>query len=181
MKRRLIGCLALSLLSATVMAQQPMPSSSGKRTSGTAEAPTARQAAPASTQQPTAPATQNRAPVAQQVAAVPAQPALTPDVPALSPEAMTPSLYLYLQDQKRHDDPAQAVRRKAEYKASQRMTRMASMKWFGMSNARPQAAAVPMMGIYSPAWIGNGYDRYDWVGGTYPSASIYLDVDSVTR
>jgi hypothetical protein len=94
---------------------------------------------------------------------------------------MTPELYLYLQDQKRHDDPQQAVRRKAEFKAAQRMNRMATMKWFGMSNARPQAAAVPMMGVYSPAWIGNGYDRYDWVGGTYPSATIYVESETVQR
>jgi hypothetical protein len=105
----------------------------------------------------------------------------SPELPAISPEAMTPQLYLYLQDQKRHDDPSQAVRRKAEFKASQRMSRMASMKWFGMSNARPQVAAVPMMGVYSPAWIGNGYDRYDWVGGTYPSASVYIESETIQR
>lgn len=94
---------------------------------------------------------------------------------------MTPELYLYLQDQKRHDDPSQAVRRKAEFKAAQRMNRMATMKWFGMSNARPTAGTIPTMGVYSPAWIGNGYDRFDWVGGAYPSASVYIENETIVR
>jgi hypothetical protein len=105
----------------------------------------------------------------------------TTPLPALSPESMTPEMYLYLQDQRRHDDPAQAVRRKAEMRAAQRMDRIAAMKWFGMSNARPQASAIPMMGVYSPAWIGNGYDRYDWVGGTGSTATIVIDSDGVRR
>jgi hypothetical protein len=106
---------------------------------------------------------------------------VTAPLPALSPESMTPEMYLYLQDQRRHDDPAQAVRRKAEMRAAQRMDRIAAMKWFGMSNARPQAATVPMMGVYSPAWIGNGYDRYDWVGGNGSTATVVIDADGVRR
>jgi hypothetical protein len=33
-----------------------------------------------------------------------------------------------------------------------------------MSNSRPVASTTPFMGVYSPAWVGNGGDRYDWVG-----------------
>lgn len=106
----------------------------------------------------------NDAPVRRQPVARMSEQQPQTELPRIAPESMTPELYLYLQDQRRHDDPAQAVRRKAELKAAQRMQRLAAMKWFGMSNARPQASVIPTMGVYSPAWIGNGYDRYDWVG-----------------
>src|SRR5690349_10584370 len=35
-------------------------------------------------------------------------------------------MWMYLHEEQRHDDPAQSVRRKAEYKADQRMTRINS-------------------------------------------------------
>lgn len=80
---------------------------------------------------------------------------------------MSPELWLYSQQVRRHDDPAQAVRRNAEQKAAQRTARLNSMHWFGYSNSRPQASGVPFMSVYSPVWIGNGYNPYDWVGGGY--------------
>jgi hypothetical protein len=86
-----------------------------------------------------------------------------------------PEFWLYSETVRRHDDPAQAVRRKAEARAEQRMSRIAAMKWFGFSNARPQASPVPMMGSYSPVWIGNGVDRYDWVGVSWPSTAVLVE------
>lgn len=80
---------------------------------------------------------------------------------------MPPEYWLYSQQVRRHDDPAQAVRRNAEMKAAQRSARLNSMHWFGYSNARPQASGVPFMAVYSPVWTGNGYNPYDWVGGSY--------------
>src|SRR5689334_10910038 len=59
--------------------------------------------------------------------------------PVLSVPPVTPDLWVYSQEQRRHDDPAQAVRRKAEMKADQRAARVASVKWFGLSNSRPHA------------------------------------------
>ena len=50
---------------------------------------------------------------------------------------MSPEMWLYLQEQKRHDDPKQAVRRKAEMRAAQRQNRLAAQRWFGVSNLRP--------------------------------------------
>jgi hypothetical protein len=99
-----------------------------------------------------------------------AAPALVGNGPSVPPE-----MWLYSEQIRRHDDPAQAVRRKAELRAEQRMGRIAAMKWFGFSNARPQASPIPMMGGYSPVWIGNGRDRYDWVGAAWPETAVLID------
>jgi hypothetical protein len=80
---------------------------------------------------------------------------------------MSPELWLYSQQVRRHDDPAQAVRRNAEQKAAQRTARLNAMHWFGYSNSRPQASGVPFMSVYSPVWTGNGYNPYNWAGGGY--------------
>ena len=96
-------------------------------------------------------------------------------LPELTPSQMTPEMYLHLQEQRRHDDPKQAVRRKAEARSASRDARISAMKWYGMSNARPQANPVPFMGTYSPAWIGNGGDRYDWYGIRWPSVTLRID------
>ena len=89
--------------------------------------------------------------------------------------SVPPEMWLYSEQLRRHDDPAQAVRRKAELRAGQRMGRLAAMKWFGFSNSRPQASPVPMMGGYSPAWIGNGDDRYDWVGASWNTSAVVVE------
>jgi hypothetical protein len=102
-------------------------------------------------------------------------------LPSLSSPPVTPELWVYSQELRRHDDPAQAVRRKAEIQADQRLARLAAMKWYGLSNSRPVANPTPYTGQYSPQWIGNGYDRYDWVGPANPSVTLYLENISVTR
>jgi hypothetical protein len=96
-------------------------------------------------------------------------------IPELNPSQVTPELYLYMQDLRRHDDPQQAVRRKAEARTAARESRITAMKWYGMSNARPQANPVPFMGSYSPTWIGGRNERYDWYGPTWPSVSLRVD------
>ena len=95
--------------------------------------------------------------------------------PSLSLPAITPDLWLYSQEWRRHDDPAQAVRRKAEARTAQRMERLAAMRWYGFSNIRPQASVTPFMGAYSPAWMGNGYDRYDWTGTYYTPTVVQIE------
>lgn len=109
---------------------------------------------------------------------IPADENVTPRgnrLPELTPSEMSPELYLYLHEQRRLDDPKQAVRRKAEARSAARDSRIAAMKWYGMSNARPQANPVPFMGTYSPAWVGNGGDRYDWHGIGWPSVTLRID------
>jgi hypothetical protein len=125
--------------------------------------------------QATKPATTLAPPVAHPNELRPAQPA--PAATAIDPASQTvpPELWYYSEQVRRHDDPAQAVRRKAELRAEQRMGRIAAMKWFGFSNARPQASPIPMMGAYSPAWVGNGLDPYDWVGVSWPSTALRIE------
>ncbi|MCL6503253.1 MAG: hypothetical protein K6T86_11245 [Pirellulales bacterium] len=84
----------------------------------------------------------------------------------------TPEMWFYEQEWRRHDDPRQAVRMKAEFKAAQRQRRLAALQWFGYSNSRPIANSVPLYGQYSPAWIGNGYEPYQWLG-VYGGPRLY--------
>ena len=102
-------------------------------------------------------------------------------IPNVTAPPATPELWVYSQEWRRHDDPAQAVRRKAEMKADQRLGRLGAMKWFGFSNARPQASTTPFMGIYSPAWIGNGWDRYDWAGVGSNNSVVRVETYEVRR
>ena len=88
---------------------------------------------------------------------------------------MTPEMWYYMQEMQRHDDPAQAVRRNAEFHAAQRRARLAATKWFGLSNSRPQASVTPFMGTYSPTWAGNGGNPYWWVGTSYGPTAIHID------
>jgi hypothetical protein len=101
--------------------------------------------------------------------------------PQLSAPAVTPDLWVYSQEQRRHDDPAQSVRRKAEVQADQRISRLAALKWYGLSNSRPQASPIPTMGVYSPTWVGNGWSRYEWTPAGAASLNVYLDGYTVGR
>ncbi len=83
-------------------------------------------------------------------------------------------VWLYTQELRRYEDPAQAVRRKAEAEATQRMNRLAAMKWYGQSNSRPHASPIPTMGFYSPSWVGNSYQPYHWSGIAQSPRSIFV-------
>jgi hypothetical protein len=111
------------------------------------------------------PATTLRAPLAGD----PASPSIS-TLPVVTPE-----VWVYSDQWRRHDDPAQAVRRKAEARSAQRADRLAAMKWYGFSNARPQAAALPFTSRYAPVWIGNGYHRHDWVGTGFSATAVFVD------
>ena len=104
--------------------------------------------------------------------AVERQEASLSDLPTAS---ITPEMWFYLEEQKRHDDPRQAVRRKAEQKAAERSARLAAMKWYGYSNLRPQASATPWMGTYSPYWAGNSWDPYQHVGVGWPGTALRVE------
>jgi hypothetical protein len=111
-------------------------------------------------------------PVAKQQVATPTTTQLAPQT--LSAPQVTPELWVYSQEQRRHDDPALAVRRKAEHKADQRLARLAAQKWYGYSNSRPEASPIPFMGQYSPSWVGNGWNRYDWYDAG-PSVTLLIE------
>jgi len=83
------------------------------------------------------------------------------DQPTMGPE--TDGSAYYSRQLRRHD-AAPAVRLKAEFRAQQRMRRLAAMKWFGMSNSRPAATATPWASLYSPAWVSNTQRPFSWSG-----------------
>lgn len=91
--------------------------------------------------------------------------------------SLTPEMWLYMQELKRHDDPKQAVRRKAEQRSADRRARLAAMHWYGFSNLRPQASASPWMSTYSPFWAGNSWDPYRHVGVGHPGIDTAYRVE----
>jgi hypothetical protein len=93
-------------------------------------------------------------------------------VPAISPGEVqaTPEMWFYEQAIRRYDDPKNAVRAAAEFKANQRRARMAAMEWYGYSNLRPASGIDPFAGPLSPTWIGNGYYPQTWVAPSRPTA-----------
>lgn len=59
--------------------------------------------------------------------------------------------------------PRMIIQQKAQARAYQRMARMESMAWYGMSAARPTANSTPFMGIPSPRWQMPGGNPFGWV------------------
>jgi hypothetical protein len=76
--------------------------------------------------------------------------------------APTPEMWFYEQESKRQGDTKLAVRRRAELKGEQRHHRLASMKWYGISNSRPTVSPTPWCGGYSDHWASNTYDPLRW-------------------
>ena len=66
-----------------------------------------------------------------------------------------------------YDDPKAIARSRAAFRAQQRQFRISARKWFGYSNARPQASGTPWMGSYSPGWSGSSARPYVWYGNGY--------------
>ena len=83
---------------------------------------------------------------------------------------MSPEMWLYTQEMRRRDDPKEAVRRKAEFRAAQRQRRIAAREWFGYSNSRPRANLDPWNTSNSPHWTANNALHPDqWVGNNRTS------------
>ena len=76
----------------------------------------------------------------------------------------TESMWFYEQERREYDNPKNAVRANAEYRADQRRKRLAATQWFGYSNARPTRAVTPTTTTSSPQWGGNSYDPFIWTG-----------------
>lgn len=74
----------------------------------------------------------------------------------------TPEMWIYEQERIRYEDPKTAIRRRAELRGERRADRIATMKWYGMSNSRPRAFCTPSMSSYSPYWGSNTYDPSRW-------------------
>ncbi|TWT86323.1 hypothetical protein Mal64_38630 [Pseudobythopirellula maris] len=55
--------------------------------------------------------------------------------------------------------PLQIAQQKSQMRAAQRMERLASMKWYGFSAARPRTEATPFTGMYGAQWQGRSLGR----------------------
>lgn len=54
------------------------------------------------------------------------------------------------------------VQQKAMARGAQRMARLEAMRWYGFSNSRPTASAIPWTTMYSPAWQQPGGRPFAW-------------------
>jgi len=88
----------------------------------------------------------------------------------------TPEMWFYEQYQRYYHDPDMMARRNAEFRAEQRRNRLAALKWFGFSNARPRASSDPFHGDYSPYWAGNNsHYPYRWQGAGWPWLTLRIE------
>lgn len=122
--------------------------------------------------------------MAQQRVPPPPRPAKQPAAKApltlgISPGEVTatPEMWFYQQELQQYQDPKLAVRKKAEFRADQRLRRMAALKWFGFSNQRPKAGTDPYDSDYSPSWTGNNNNYpFRWYGLGAPQVTVYPEI-----
>jgi hypothetical protein len=68
----------------------------------------------------------------------------------------------YRDEEAYRPDPRLVIHQKSQWIGQQRMGRLAAMRWYGMSNARPTAAATPFTSLYSPVWQMPGGRPFGW-------------------
>lgn len=76
--------------------------------------------------------------------------------------APTPEMWFYEQERTRYDDVKLSIRRRAEQRGQERQARLASQKWYGISNSRPTVSPTGWMNGYSDHWGSNTYDPMRW-------------------
>jgi len=59
-------------------------------------------------------------------------------------------------------DARAIVQQKAQARAEQRMDRMASSSWYGVTNARPSGSSTPFTSRYGSVWEMPGGRPYSW-------------------
>jgi hypothetical protein len=64
--------------------------------------------------------------------------------------------------------PVRLSVQKAQARGAQRMARLEAMRWYGFSNSRPTAAAIPWTTMYSPAWQSPGGRPFAWYASNRP-------------
>ena len=97
-----------------------------------------------------------------------------PEATATTPESFYPSTF------KRSMEPTIA-QQKAMQRGAQRMARLDAMRWYGFSNSRPTAAAMPYTSMYSPAWQLPGGRPFAWYTSSRPIMIYNLGDESVVR
>jgi hypothetical protein len=83
---------------------------------------------------------------------------------SLGAPPLTAEVWFYQEELRRRADPRVAVREKAEFRSRERQRRIASRKWFGLSNARPIVSPTPVHGPYSRTWTAQPTWPYPWSG-----------------
>jgi len=79
----------------------------------------------------------------------------------------------YYQQPTYRSDARALVHQKAQVRALQRQSRLASLAWYGMYNARPTAAPTPFTSLYSPVWQQPGGRPFAWYASSRPTYVIY--------
>jgi hypothetical protein len=98
----------------------------------------------------------------------------TPAPAPASEQTMTPEMWYYQQYQQQLHNPAEMVYQRADARANQRMQRLASLKWFGYSNSRPQAGADLTGGDQQgPGWVSNN-STYPYRFSGYGTADVFI-------
>jgi hypothetical protein len=98
--------------------------------------------------------------------------------PALSGTVTpTPDMWYYSQENRRHDNPQLAVRRKAEARASQRLGRIESLAWQGQSGGRP---VLSPSGMYNSFGQFGVFNPYYWRTSYYTGNMLFQPI-AVTR
>ena len=76
--------------------------------------------------------------------------------------------WYYNQPTSYQPNPRQIIHQKAQARALARQARLASLRWYGMSNSRPTAASTPFMSLYSPVWQMPGGRPFAWYTSRRP-------------
>jgi hypothetical protein len=79
----------------------------------------------------------------------------------------------WYREQSAKPDPKAIVQQKAQIRGQQRMDRIASMNWYGMSNSRPQGSPTPFFTRYGPTWEMPGGKPYSWYPQSRPGYVMY--------
>jgi hypothetical protein len=98
---------------------------------------------------------------------------MDPPTATSAPAAEVQHEQSWYREQSVKPDTRAIVQQKAQVRAQQRMDRLASMNWYGMSNSRPQASPTPFFTRYSPTWEMPGGKPYSWYPQSRPGYVMY--------
>jgi hypothetical protein len=96
--------------------------------------------------------------IAAASASVAQEPALVEDAPAAAPGGDS----WYYRSSPEREPTFTVAQLKAQQRGAQRMARLEAMRWYGFSNSRPVATALPYTSMYSPAWQQPGGRPFAW-------------------
>ena len=92
----------------------------------------------------------------------PPRPSVSPSDSSVGTLVPTPEMWFYEQERTRHDDVKLSIRRRAETRGQERQARLASQKWYGISNSRPTVSPTGWLNGYSDHWGSNTANPIRW-------------------